>query len=80
MKFEDIADLTNPETGKTYRQENNEKTHKYGIGDLVEVDGCRFFITRLTRDCDGTPLYSLESHGHDEKDMTLFCRVPQNKS
>jgi hypothetical protein len=63
--FVNIADLKNPETGKTYRQENNEKKHKIPLGTLVEVDfespkkGLRLFVVRHDRDCDGTPLYSL---------------------
>lgn len=70
MQFINISDLKNPETGKTYRQENNEKTHKIPLGTLVEVDfndeycetpkkGLRLFVVRHDRDCDGTPLYSL---------------------
>lgn len=70
MEFVNIADLKNPETGKTYRQENNEKTHNIPLGALVEVDfndeycetpkkGLRLFVVRYDRDCDGTPLYSL---------------------
>ncbi len=67
-----IADLINPESGKSYRQENNEKNHKYKVGDLVEIifceDGCeddckycgmRLYIIGCVRDCDGTPLYVL---------------------
>lgn len=69
-----IADLTNPKTGKSYRQENNEKTHAYKVGDLVEVigwdedceyDGMRLYIIGLVRDCDGTPLYVLSSKGKE---------------
>ena len=70
MNFVNIADIKNPESGKTYRQENNEKTHKIPLGTLVEVDfndeycetpkkGLRLFVVRHDRDCDGTPLYSL---------------------
>ena len=60
------------ETGKTYRQENNEKVHKYKVNDLVEVigwdeeceySGMRLYIIGCTRDCDGTPLYVLGSKG-----------------
>lgn len=72
MELVNITDLTNPETGKTYRQENNEKQHKYKVNDLVEVigwdedceyDGMRLYIIGLVRDCDGTPLYVLGSKG-----------------
>ena len=62
-----VADLTNPETGKTYRKENNELDHKYKVGQPVKMqDGSWVTITKLTRDCDGTPLYSYESHGLGE--------------
>lgn len=55
-----IADLKNPETGKTYREENNEKVHNIPIGSLVEVEnGLRLFVVAHERDCDGTPLYAL---------------------
>lgn len=70
MAFINIADIVNPETGKTYRQENLEKTHNIPLGVLVEVDfddsylespksGLRLFVVSHDRDCDGTPLYSL---------------------
>ena len=32
-----VFDMKNPETGKTYRQENLEKQHQIPIGTLVEV-------------------------------------------
>jgi hypothetical protein len=65
-----VADLKNPETGKSYREENNEKVHNIPLGTLVEVDfddsfcdkpvsGLRLFVVSHDRDCDGTPLYSL---------------------
>ncbi len=68
-----IADLVNPETGLTWRQENEAKTHKYSVDDLVEVvadpeypsatDGMRLYVIGCVRDCDGTPLYVLGSKG-----------------
>lgn len=70
MEIIHIADLINPETGKSYREENNEKLHKYKIDDLVEIvnshdeyNGMRLYIIGLVRDCDGTPLYVLGSKG-----------------
>lgn len=61
-----VSDLTNPKTGKTYKEENLEKKHNIELGTLVEVDfddpdkkGLRLFVVRHDRDCDGTPLYSL---------------------
>jgi hypothetical protein len=67
-----IADLVDPEDSKcrTYRQINNAKQHKYKIDAevkvVVETD-----ITGLTRDCDGTPLYSTTlAHGISEDAIT----------
>jgi hypothetical protein len=65
-----IADLRNPKTGKTYREENNSKPHQIPLGTLVEIDfddsglespkkGLRLFVVKHYRDCDGTPLYAL---------------------
>lgn len=70
MKIINISDLVNPDTGKSYRQENNERIHNIPVGTLVEVDfddeclespkkGLRLFVVGHDRDCDGTPLYSL---------------------
>ncbi len=69
-----VADLKNPETGKTYREENNELQHKYNVDDLVEIKkenvdddspyaGIRLYIIGCVRDCDGTPLYVLGKKG-----------------
>lgn len=32
-----VADLVNPESGLTFRQENVAKTHKFQVGDFVRV-------------------------------------------
>jgi len=58
--------------GKTIKENNLEKQHDIPIGSLVEVkfddwfgDGAcwkvyaRLWVISHTRDCDGTPLYSL---------------------
>ena len=72
MGIINIADLKNPETGKTYREENNALQHKYKVGDLVEIipwdeeceyAGMRLYIIGCVKDCDGTPLYVLGSKG-----------------
>lgn len=56
----DINDFVNPKTGKTYRQENEEKTHNIPLGTLVETpDGLRLWVVDHERDFDGTPLYGL---------------------
>ena len=62
MNIVNVADLKNPETGLTYRQENNARQHLYAINSLVEPEdegGVRLFVVEHTRDCDGTPLYNL---------------------
>lgn len=70
MKLINISDLKNEKTGKTFREENEAKTHNIPIGTLVEVEnddsfterplnGLRLFVVAHDRDCDGTPLYSL---------------------
>ena len=97
-----IHDLVNPETGKTYKQENMEIQHQIPIGSLVEVefsrwfgDGClmrvhgRLWVTQHTRDCDGTPLYSISRwkepfissgdtwHGFGEDALTVIEPTPE---
>ncbi len=71
-----VADFKDPNDslGRTYREVNNATDHKLKLGQLVEVedDGIRLFITKLSRDCDGTPLYSLGmrqsfTHGYTEE-------------
>lgn len=70
-----IADLPDPENpGKTYRETNNEMSHKIPIGTLVEVKYTKYYegdayekvharlwVVKHNRDCDGTPLYVLSS-------------------
>jgi len=80
MDLINIADLKNTETGKTYREENNAKSHNIPLGTLVEVDfddsylespkkGLRLFVVGHDRDCDGTPLYSLSFNKNWKSDM-----------
>lgn len=61
-----VADLVNPETGKTWREENMELAHKIPLWTLVEINnvnsndhGARLWVVDHTRDCDGEPLYAL---------------------
>lgn len=57
-----VCDFLDPDdsAGRTYREINNSRSHKFDVGDLVEVnDGVRLFIVHRNRDCDGTPLYCL---------------------
>ena len=78
-----IADLLES-NGKTMRENNNALKHKIEIGTLVEVipwdsecewGNMRMYVTKHTRDCDGTPLYSLgsktENCAHGFSDDTL---------
>lgn len=60
-----IHDLKDPndDQGRTYREVNNAKQHKFKVGQLVEFrHGARLFVYRQTRDCGGTPLYVLTAH------------------
>lgn len=60
MVMINVADIIDPDDslGRTYREINNSTEHKYAVGQLVEFeDGIRLRITRLVRDCDGTPMY-----------------------
>lgn len=74
-----FADLISSDTGKTFREENEEKKHNIPLGTLVEVDvddyylenpkkGLRLFVVSHDRDCDGTPLYSLSFNKNWKKD------------
>ncbi len=79
--MQNVADLKDPTDGlgRTYREVNNATKHKLPLGSLVELyTGARLLVTRRTRDCDGTPLYSLGSRvgntlcrGYSEGDLTL---------
>lgn len=80
-----VADLVNPETGITYRQENAAKQHAYPIGSIVEClpygdtpeedynehTGLRLFVVGQGRDCDQTPLYILSHNTPAEFDEIL---------
>ena len=56
--------------GKTIRENNLDKQHSFDIGTLVEIaDGVRMFVVMHTRDCDGTPLYTLTAFKDDFEDI-----------
>lgn len=78
MPLINISDLKDPDDpkGRSYREVNNEKEHKYAVDDLIEIDGKYAFIARLDRDCDGTPLYSLRTNGHPEEGLKLITKCP----
>lgn len=75
VKFAMIHDLRDPNDPKkrTYKEINLAKRHKFQIGSLVEIgfdddrdwewSGVRLYVCKYTRDCDGTPLYSLGFDG-----------------
>jgi len=79
VKFGDIVE----DNGKTIRENNLEEKHNIPIGTLVEVKydkwytngACykrydRLFVVKHTRDCDGTPLYSLANSRDYLKDYS----------
>lgn len=68
-----VGDLV-MENGKTWKENNMEIKHNIPLGTLVEIhiesdgepevdpdslNGVRLFVCDHSRDCDGTPLYSL---------------------
>ena len=97
MKFELLHNIKLAD-GKTIKEHNLELKHNIPIGALVEVKydewfgggACtkvhaRLFVSRHSRDCDGTPLYSIgpcrwngdwQSHGHDEDALTVIEQTP----
>lgn len=71
MSIQNVKDIVE-NNGKTIEQNNMEKGHNIPLGTLVEVkydkwhgDGAcekihaRLWVVDHSRDCDGTPLYSL---------------------
>ena len=76
IQFINIADVVNPDSGKTYREENMEKVHNIPCGVMVEVkmenpkhSGLRLWVVAQERDCDGTPLYALSFDKDWEPEM-----------
>ena len=78
--------LINPETGRTYREDNLTRMHQIPIGTLVEVkfdrwfgDGAcwkvlaRLWVVKHTRDCDGTPLYCLSQYRDIHMAASLYA-------
>ncbi len=73
----DMVDSNDPQ-GRTYREINNEEKHNLKVGDFVKVSigdnpDCFGTIEKLSRDCDGTPLYSISvvHYGFAEEDIEL---------
>lgn len=82
MPYINVADIVE-KNGKTIRENNMERKHGIPCGTLVEVkydrwhgDGAcekvhaRLWVVEHTRDCDGTPLYSLS--GQREPNLDMF--------
>ena len=69
-EFINVADQEDPENpGMTYREANLKKNHKLILDELVEIEGgVRLRVSKLTRDCDGTPLYCLSAYSRSELD------------
>lgn len=77
MPFINIADLTDPTDGRTYRQINAAKSHEIPIGTLVELkNGARLFVVHHDRDCDETPLYYLSADSGDTQQVDPLFRNP----
>lgn len=63
--------------GKSYKEVNAEKQHKYSVGDLVELwSHARMFVVKQTRDCDMTPLYCL-SYINDEETFNVLTGISE---
>ncbi len=82
------------DNGKTIRENNLERSHKYPKGTLIEVEGgARMFVYKQTRDCDGSPLYTLTwdrdfenaelnrcmAYGFGEEGMILIEQLNQER-
>src|SRR5271166_3377111 len=85
-----LSNMVIDPNGKTIRENNLEINHDIPIGTLVEVTasedrvpqsefrkkwhGVRLFVMRQTRDCDGTPLYTLGPN-EEEDCPPVFSRM-----
>lgn len=75
QQISDMKDPRNP-LGKTWYEMNMEIQHEFQVGQLVEEinTGVRMFVAKQTRDCDGTPLYTLTPDKDDyEQDTSGFA-------
>lgn len=65
IRISDLRDPNDPQ-GRSYREVNAAKVHKYAIGSLVELNhGVRLWVVHHARDCDQTPLYCLSADPND---------------
>jgi hypothetical protein len=73
MFFGDVVE----KNGKTVRENNMAQTHNFPIGSLVEIKDTqeRLYVKKHTRDCDGTPLYSLSVYKDIDEVQNRWDRV-----
>lgn len=65
VRISDLRDPNDPQ-GRSRREVNAAKTHKYPVGALVEYNhGVRLWVVHHARDCDQTPLYCLSADPTD---------------
>lgn len=71
-----IGDITDPNSGLSYKEINLRKGWSIPLGSLVEIsdidseyNGLRLFVVEHTRDFDGTPLYRLSFDKNWQIDM-----------
>ena len=58
---------------------NNEKPHKFKVGDLVQYNEYRLKVTRLTRDyCDGTPIYAIGFKVDTDNHLTSVSSIGED--
>jgi len=81
MKFEMVHDIVES-NGKTIKENNILLKHNIPIGTLVEIsesmrdmEGVRLFVVMHTRDCDGTPLYSLCAEKNEKIYNIYGCEI-----
>lgn len=73
MLYGDVVE----KNGKTIKENNLEQTHNFPVGSLVEIKDTqeRLYVKKLTRDCDGTPLYSLSVYKDLDEAQNSWDRV-----
>jgi len=86
VMFGDIVEAN----GKTIRENNQERGHRYPLGDLVQLEYNSYFggacgsatyahlhVVAHTRDCDGSPLYMLASKPPEEWEESFGITVEE---
>lgn len=59
VMYKDIVE----QNGETIFQNNLKQKHSLVVGTKVTyADGSTYIVAELTRDCDGTPLYTLQEY------------------